>query len=672
MLKIKIADNAGFCFGVRRATGLLEEALGEKEKNGGRVCTLGHIIHNDLYLEDIKRRGAEIISYDELEEVFNAVRLGDRVTMILRAHGEKRETVELLESFAAENDRFILKNGICPYVEKVRRIAREHSGENSVLILIGAQEHPEVEGIMSCADCEKYVFRCADELENFILSEKGINMGKKQVIIAAQTTQKLSEWKKCLEKIRKVYTNALIFDTICSVTEKRQSEAYRLAAESDVTVVIGSVGSSNSRKLYEVTSEVCPKVYFVGSADDLDSIKIPDGSKVSITAGASTPYSVIQEVFEKMSEQMTENFAEMLESSMKTLNTGDVVEGIVTSVSSNEIHVDLGTKTTGVISYDRATNDPQAKLEDLYHVGDTVRAKVVKVSDLDGIATLDKTRVDSEKNWEKIVAAEESGEILEGKIIEAVKGGVIINIDSVRVFIPASLTGVPKSGELQSLVGTTQKVKIIEIKKERRKAYASIRAVLREERRAKEDAFWAAIEEGQEFDGEVRSLTSYGAFVDLGGVDGMVHNSELSWQRIKSPAEVVSVGETIHVYVKEVDRERKRISLGYKSDADNPWTIFTNEYEEGDTANVRIVSLMAFGAFAEIVPGVDGLIHISQITDHRIAKPADVLEVGQEVAAQITAIDYDNHKVSLSIRALMEEDAEEEEEFTGYSTDDAE
>ena len=360
-----------------------------------------------------------------------------------------------------------------------------------------------------------------------------------------------------------------------------------------------------------------------------------------------------------MNEQMTENFAELLDASMKTLNTGDVVEGIVTSVSAGEIYLDLGAKTTGVIAYDKATTDPQAKLEDLFHVGDTVKAKVIKVSDIDGFATLDKTRIDSDKNWDKIVAAAESGEILEGKIVEAVKGGVIINLFSVKVFIPASLTGVPKDVDLHTIVGTTQKVKVIEIKADRKKAYASIKAVLREERRAKEEAFWASIEAGQEFDGVVRSLTSYGAFVDLGGVDGMVHNTELSWRRIKSPAEVVSVGETIHVYVKDVDVERKRISLGYKTDAMNPWNIFTDKYAEGDVAEVKIVNLMPFGAFAEIVPGVDGLIHISQIADHKIVKPADELEIGQVVNAKITAIDFEGRKVSLSIRALLEEAAEE-------------
>jgi len=385
---------------------------------------------------------------------------------------------------------------------------------------------------------------------------------------------------------------------------------------------------------------------------------------LSITAGASTPFSLIQEVYTTMNEN-TENFAELLESSFKTLNTGEIVEGIVTAVTPGEIHLDLGAKTTGVIAREKATDDPQAKLEDLFKVGDTVRAKVVKVSDIDGIATLDKTRVDSESNWDKIVEACDTQETLTGKIVEAVKGGVIISINSVRVFIPASLTGIPKDGDLASIVGTEQKVKIIEIKPERRRAYASIRAVQREERKKREEEFWNNIKEGMEFDGEIKSLTDFGAFVDLGGVDGMVHTTELSWRRIRRPSDVVSVGQKIHVYVKGFDRERGRISLGYKTEEMNPWYIFTNKYHEGDVAEVKIVSLMPFGAFAEIVPGCDGLIHISQIADHKIAKPDEVLAVGDVVNARITAIDYDNKKVSLSIRSLLEEAAAaaEDEEY---------
>ena len=361
-----------------------------------------------------------------------------------------------------------------------------------------------------------------------------------------------------------------------------------------------------------------------------------------------------------MAEQM-ENFEELLEQSLKTLNTGDVVTGVITSISQNEIHLDLGSKATGVITHDKLTDDPSAKLSELFKVGDVVKAKVIKVSDIDGIATLDKTRVDTDANWDLIVAAAENNETLEGRITEAVKGGVVMSVKSVRIFIPASQTGVPKDGDLATLVGTTQKIKIIEIKQERKKAYGSIRAVLREERKAKEEAFWNELEVGKEFDGEVKSLTSYGAFVDLGGVDGMVHTTELSWRRIRQPSDVVSVGDKLHVFVKSFDREKGRISLGYKTEAMNPWFIFTSKYQIGDTASVKIVSLMPFGAFAELVPGVDGLIHISQIADHKIAKPDDVLEVGQVVDAKITDIDTDNHKISLSIRALLEQPVAVEE-----------
>ena len=349
MPDIKIAENAGFCFGVRRATGMLEDALRNKSTDE-KVYTLGHIIHNEVYLRDVASRGAECLTYGELDRVLKEVENGSEITVVIRAHGELKEVVERLENAARKYPNFTLLNGTCPYVEKVRRIAGENSGDGKIFMLIGAAEHPEVQGIMSCADGEKLTFKNSLELETFVNSENAVKIGKKSITLAAQTTQKLSEWKKSLEIIKKVYTNPLIFDTICSVTEKRQTEARALASESDIMLVIGSEESSNSRKLFEVTREVCPAVYFVNSVDELPNIKIPHGAKLSITAGASTPDSVIQEVFRKMNEQMNENFAEMLEASMKTLNPGDVVEGIVTAVSAGEIQLDLGYKTTGVIS----------------------------------------------------------------------------------------------------------------------------------------------------------------------------------------------------------------------------------------------------------------------------------------------------------------------------------
>ena len=355
-----------------------------------------------------------------------------------------------------------------------------------------------------------------------------------------------------------------------------------------------------------------------------------------------------------------ENFAQLLEESFKTLNTGDTVRGIVTSVTGTEVHVDIGSKVTGILTLDNVTDDPQAKLEDLFKIGDEVEAVAVRVSDLDGIATLSKKKIDAHNNWSKIIEAKEAETVLEGKVIEAVKGGVIIAALSQKIFVPASQTTVAKDGDLSTLVGSVQKFKIIDIKEDRRRAVGSIRVVAREERKALLENFWANIEVGKHYTGKVKSLTSYGAFVDLGGVDGMVHSSELSWLRISSPKDVVSIGDTLEVFVKDFDREKNRISLGYKTEDTNPWKLFTDKYTVGDVAPVTIVSMMPFGAFAQIIPGVDGLIHISQIANKKLASPAEVLEKGQVVDAKIIDIDTENCKVSLSIRALLEEAAAEE------------
>ena len=673
-MKITVASHAGFCFGVRRATEAVESAIKEGKSH---IYTLGRLIHNDGYCRTLREAGVSEITAADIPALCERARSGEAITVVIRAHGEVDSLVKQLRACEAESPALRVLDCTCPFVEKVRRIAGEHSGEGKIFYLLGTEGHPEVRGILSCAE-DGIVFSDADHLQRLLNNTAGSEMTNKTVSIASQTTQKLSEWKKSLEILKKVYTNAQIFDTICSVTEERQTEAATLAARSDTMIVIGSRTSSNTLKLYEVCRQKCPRTYLVESAADLHHIDFSGSQTVSITAGASTPYSVIQEVEETMAEQM-ENFEELLEKSLKTLNTGDVVTGVITSISQNEIHLDLGSKTTGVIVHEKLTDDPSAKLSELFKVGDEIKAKVIKVSDIDGIATLDKTRVDNDANWVKIVEAYENNETLEGRIVEAVKGGVIISVKSVRVFIPASQTGVPKDGDLTSIVGTTQQIKIIEIKEDRKRAYGSIRAILREAKKAEQEAFWNEIEEGKIYDGVVKSLMDYGAFVDLGcGVDGMVHTSELSWKRIRRASDAVKVGDSLRVFVKSFDRERGRISLGYKTEETNPWFVFNNKYSVGDTATVTVVSLMPFGAFAEIVDGVDGLIHISQIADHKIAKPDDVLSVGQSVEAKIVSIDDEKHQVGLSIRALIETPVEEvveeaaEETPVMYSTDNPE
>ncbi|MBQ0125112.1 MAG: S1 RNA-binding domain-containing protein, partial [Clostridiales bacterium] len=446
---------------------------------------------------------------------------------------------------------------------------------------------------------------------------------------------------------------------ICNVTENRQRETAELASKSDVMLIIGDKNSSNTSKLYAISKERCERSYLIESASDLPQINKQTPIMIGVAAGASAPDCLIKEVINTMSEQ--ENFAQLLEESFKTLNTGDTVTGIVTYVSNTEVKLDLGAKYTGVLTIENVTNDPSAKLENLFKLGDEVTAVAVRVSDIEGIAVLSKKKSDATREWDKVKEALTTGEVFEGKVIEAVNGGVIIAALSQKIFVPGSQTLVPKDGDLSTLVGTTQKFKIIDVKEDRKRAVASIKKVALEERKAAEEAFWNEIEEGKHYTGVVKSLTAYGAFVDLGGVDGMVHMSELSWLRISKPSDVVSVGDTLDVFVKSFDKEKGRISLGYKTEESNPWTLFRAENNVDDVVKVKIVSILPFGAFAQIIPGVEGLIHISQIANKKLASPAEVLTKGEEVDAKITEIDDEKKKVSLSIRALIPEEAPVEE-----------
>jgi 4-hydroxy-3-methylbut-2-enyl diphosphate reductase len=429
-------------------------------------------------------------------------------------------------------------------------------------------------------------------------------------------------------------------------------------------VVIGDPHSSNTRRLAELCAQRCPRVCAVEGAEELDPASFQNAALVGITAGASTPGWIIKEVFDKMSDEtmeIEESFAEMLEKSIKTLNTGEKVTGVVTGITPTEIYVDLGTKHAGYIPVSELSDDPSVKVEDIVKVGDEIETYVMRVNDMEGVVTLSKKRLDSVKHWEEIEAAKDEHTTVEGLVTEENKGGIVVNVKGIRVFVPASQSGKPRNADLSDMVKTKVQLRITEVNRARRRVVGSIRAVEAEARAAKAAEVWANIEVGKKYTGTVKSLTSYGAFVDIGGVDGMVHISELSWSRIKTPAEVVSVGDQVEVYVISFDTEKKKISLGMKDHSQEPWTVFTGKYNVGDVANVRVVKLMTFGAFAEIVPGVDGLIHISQIADHRIDKPGDVLSEGQMVDVKITDIDYENQKVSLSIRALLEAPNQEPE-----------
>ena len=645
-MKVILAETAGFCYGVERAVRLARKTADER---GGAM--LGSIVHNAAVVQELEAHGMRLIASP------TQARAGEAV--LIRAHGEPRETVETLRAQGAE-----VISAVCPHVERIRTLAQQAEQEGRRVILIGERTHPEVQGIAGwCRDA--VVFENAQEVaEHF---KKHPEFAGLPSIALAQTTCIRALWESCVKILKKECTNLKINDTICNATQKRQAEAAELSAKADAMVVVGDRRSANTRHLTEICRENCGKVIQIESADEL-SPEFFSGCRVAgLTAGASTPASIIMEVLTTMTEEIinntpetSESFEELLEKSFKTLNTGDKVTGIVTAIGTTEVQVDVGCKQAGYIPVSELSSDPDVKPEDVVKVGDEIEAYVVRVNDVEGYATLSKKRLDAVKLWEDIENAVENKTVLEGTVTEVNKGGVVVSVKGVRVFVPASQSGLPTDSDLGQMVKQKVQLRVTEVNRARRRVVGSIKSVLNEARQAAQAAIWEGIEVGKHYDGIVKSMTSYGVFVDIGGVDGMVHISELSWSRIKNPAEVVSIGDHLDVYVISFDPEKHKISLGVKDRTQNPWDVFMNTYKVGDVASVRIVKLMTFGAFAEVVPGVDGLIHISQIADRRIDKPSDVLSEGQVVDAKITAIDEEKKKISLSIRALLSGEAEEE------------
>ena len=661
MKEIRVAKSAGFCFGVSRSVDMAQKLLEEQ----GSARSLGPIIHNEDVVNALAERGLHVAN--SVEEI----QPGEAV--MIRAHGVAPAVYEALRARGA-----VITDATCPKVRMIHRIVREASEQGRFVIIIGMRNHPEVEAIRGWCG-EHVVLENPAETAEWI--EKNPDFSDKMITIVVQTTQTSGNFTECCEIVKKRCTNLRISDTICLATSTRQEEAKTLSSECDAMVVIGGRHSANSLHLAEICSSVCSHVQFIERSDELDLDALRAFDTVGITAGASTPAWIIKEVRNKMSDEIKveestvekeQSFDEMLEETLKTIYNGDKVSGVVVAITGTEVSIDLGTKYSGFIPTTEFTEDG-SKLEDVVKVGDQIEAIVVRVNDVEGTAQLSKKRLDAVKIWDNIEQAVEDGEVIEGVVTETNKGGVVVNYKGVRVFVPASQTDLPREADLTELVKKTVRLKLTEVNKARKRVVGSIRRVAQAERRAATEAIWNEIEVGKKYHGTVKSLTSYGAFVDIGGIDGMVHVSELSWNRIHQPSEVVSVGDEIDVYVISFDKEKHKISLGYKDPEANPWSVFTNRYSVGDVANVTIVKLMDFGAFATVVPGVDGLIHISQIANRRIEKPGDVLTVGDVVEAKITAIDEEKHKVSLSIRALsapapaapVAEAEEEEDEDDG-------
>ncbi len=631
---VKLAKTAGFCYGVKRAVDEVYAAV----ESGEKICTLGKLIHNQQVVDDLESKGVKW--YDSIEQV------PDNTKVIIRTHGVGKAVYEQLK---ARNKSYT--NLTCPFVEKIHKIVSKHYDEGFKIIIVGDKNHPEVIGINGWCNNEALVLY---DTETQVPSE----FVNSPCCVVAQTTINKEKFVQIVQFIKKTCKDVQFFDTICNATTKRQEEAAQLAADSDVMLVVGGMESSNTAKLYEISKSLCPCTFHIQTYEDIPQQINKNNKKIGITAGASTPGRIIEEVVRAMEENLKkeETFAELFEQyGSRTLNNGDIVEGVVVEVRNNEVIVDLGGfKYNGQLALDQMTDDPSAKTSDLVKPGDDIKVYVIGVNDSEGKVVLSRKKIVQQESWNKVKEAYENGEVLDGKIIKAVKGGVIAHALDTQVFIPARQASERFVQDLQTLVGTQVQLKLTEVDDRRKRVVGSVRVLLDAARKEKEDAFWADVEVGKTYQGTVKSLTSFGAFVDLGGVDGLVHISELSWSRIKHPSEVVAVGDVVEVYIKDLKAESKKISLGYKKTEDDPWAIAKSKYSIGDIVSVKIVRMLSFGAFAELMPTVDGLIHVSQIAEKRIEKPEDVLSIGQVVDAQITDINWETKKISLSIRALLE------------------
>ena len=640
-MQIILAKTAGFCFGVNRAVKLTYELL----EQGRPVATLGPLIHNPQVVEDLESKGA--ITCDSVDDV------PDGCEVVIRSHGVGQSVYDKILT-----RRLAYHDATCPFVTKIHKIAARAGAEGAMLLVAGDAKHPEVQGIVGHTTGKVEVFANLAELEKLLpeLTQQ------KSIFAVAQTTFNVQSWETCKEFLKNQCTNAKIFDTICNATWARQQEAEDLSQKCDHMVVIGGHHSSNTQKLLQVAARHAVAIN-VETADELDPAWLKDAVTVGVTAGASTPSSIIEEVLNSMSEEIRDDmsFEEMLAASeAKPLYAGKIVKAKVISVSPTECVVGIdGSKHTGIVKLSEMSHDPNAKMEDLVKVDDELDLVVVKTNDQEGVDTLSRVRFEAQKGMKDVSEAAENGTVMEGDVMEANKGGVVVNVKGVRVFVPRSQATMRRDEDYTKLVG--QHVKLVITECAGRKIVGSINKVTAEENKAKRDEFWKNVEVDKQYTGVVKSLTSYGAFVDIGGVDGLCHISELSWNNIKHPSEVVSVGDTIEVYVKSYDPENQKVSLGYKKEEDNPWEKLKNEYPIGSEFEAPVVSITKFGAFVRILPGIDGLVHISEISNERVNKVSDVLKVGDMVKVKLINVDFDRKRISLSMKACLDEAAEDAE-----------
>ena len=639
MAKITLAETAGFCFGVDRAVKICEKYLDE----GRKVATLGPIIHNDRVVGELRERGCSIVGSPE--------EVPEDTVLVIRSHGVGADVFRRCSELGIE-----VADATCPFVAKTHRIVSEAGDRGAFVVIAGDKDHAEVEGISGHCTGRYAVVGTEEELEEAL---RQADPGQ-EIILVAQTTFSLEKYRNFSKNAKSHYTNLTALDTICNATHRRQDEAAVIARESDLCVVIGGHNSSNTQKLKEVCEQYAPTVR-VENAEEITREMLLGKERIGVTAGASAPYPLIKEVLARMSEITNKefDFESELEESLKPVHRGQRVEGTVIEIRPNEVVVDIGRKHTGFVPTDEVTEDSSANVEDVLKVGERYTFLVTKVQDLEGVVSLSRKRVENETGMKEVLAAYESGEVLDAYITEVVSKGLVANYKGARIFIPGSQATLRRGEPFDQLFHTHQNIRIIEADKDRRRVIGSIRSVLEEENSKKREEFFQTVEEGKVYHGKVKSLTNYGAFIDLGGVDGMVHVSEMSWKRIHNPSEVFSVGDEVEVYVKEFDAEKGRISLGYRREEDNPWNLI-HTYEIGSEFTAPVVSITKFGAFVRILPELDGLVHLSEMSVEHVDDPGKFVKVGDEVKVRLIGIDDERKRISLSMLAEGEKEAARE------------
>ena len=634
-MKINIAKSAGFCFGVKRAVDTVY-----KESSKKNVYTFGPIIHNDEVVADLERQGVHVINDSE---DFKSLSEG---TIIIRSHGVSKAIYDEILNAGLD-----LVDATCPFVRKIHKIVERESGDGRVIIIIGNNHHPEVEGIMGWCQTHPIVIENREQAEGVELDADA------KISIVSQTTFNYNKFQDLVEIISEKGYDINVFNTICNATEERQTETRELAKKSDAMIVIGGRHSSNTQKLFEISKKECSNTFYIQTKNDLNMEDFSNIGMLGITAGASTPNNIIKEVHESMAEM---SFDQMLEESFKTIRNGEVVEGTVIDVKEDEIILNIGYKADGIITRSEYTNDSNADLRELVHTGDKMEAKVLKVNDGDGQVLLTYKRLAAEKGNKRLEEAFNTQEVLKAPVVQVLTGGLSVVVDEARVFIPASLVSDTYEKNLEKYAGQEIEFVITEFNPRRRRIIGDRKQLLVAKKAEMQKELFERIHVGDVVEGVVKNVTDFGAFIDLGGADGLLHISEMSWGHVENPKKVFKVGEKLKVLIKDINGDK--IALSLKFEDQNPWLTAADKYAAGSVVEGRVARMTDFGAFVELEPGVDALLHVSQISREHVEKPSDILKVGQVITAKVVDFNGEDKKISLSMKALESQAPAEDEE----------